>query len=101
MMTTFQGRIAVVTGSNKGIGYFIALQLGLSGLFQHVLLACRDTNRANEAAAAIQAQVPASVKISSLPLTLGDAASHSAFCQKMQETFDFSLIFQTLVIKFS
>ena len=87
MMTANQGRVAVVTGSNKGIGYFIALQLGLSGLFQHILLACRDTRRANEAVAAIQAQLPSSVQVSSYPLTLGDADSHSAFAQQMKETF--------------
>lgn len=82
-----QGRVAVVTGANKGIGYFVALQLGLSGLFEHVLLACRDTTRANAAVTAIQAQLPSSVTVSSLPLALGDRASHCQFAQKMEENF--------------
>ena len=86
-MITANQRVAVVTGANKGIGYFIALQLGLSGLFQHVLLGCRDVNRANEAVASLQAQLPSSVTVSSYPLLLGDSTSHSAFAQKIKENF--------------
>ena len=36
------GRVAVVTGANKGIGYCIAQSLVQSGLFGSVILACRD-----------------------------------------------------------
>jgi carbonyl reductase 1 len=71
------GRVAVVTGSNKGVGYFIALQLGLSGLFQHIILACRDSSRAATAVASIQAQLPSSVQVRATPpLALGDFNSH-------------------------
>jgi carbonyl reductase 1 len=97
-INTCTGRVAVITGANKGIGYFIALQLGLSGLFQHILLGCRDTTRAASAVASIQAQLLAAasltgdssstaVQVSSLPLTLGDAASHEAFVKSIQETY--------------
>jgi hypothetical protein len=46
----FAGRVAVVTGSNKGHQLLCALRLGMWGLFQHVLLGCRtvrcrDANR--------------------------------------------------------
>lgn len=81
------GRIAVVTGSNKGIGYFIALQLGCSGLFQHIILACRDQSRANDAAESIRTQLPPNVFVQSEQLTIGDHNSHSAFVNKMEETF--------------
>ena len=83
-------RVAVVTGANKGIGYFIALQLALSGMFQHVLLACRDTTRASAAVQSIQASLPAenSVSVSSYaPLEVGDTDSHNEFVKYIDETF--------------
>lgn len=83
----FAGRVAVVTGSNKGIGYFIALQLGLSGLFQHVLLGCRDTSRAEEAVNRLKAEFTSGVSVSSYPLTLGDQTSHQEFAQHVADTF--------------
>jgi len=47
------GRVAVVTGSNSGIGFETAKALALCGA--HVILACRDMNKANKAAAMIRA----------------------------------------------
>lgn len=85
-MTTPTGRVAVVTGANKGIGYFIALQLGLSGLFSNLLLACRDANRAEQALASLQKQLP-NVKVSSAPLILGDSESHTQFAKHVEESF--------------
>jgi len=80
-------RVAVVTGANKGIGYFVALQLGLSGLFEHVLLGCRDVSRASEAVRSIQAQLPSSVTVTSFPLTIGDEKSHASFASQMEKEF--------------
>jgi carbonyl reductase 1 len=85
--SVFAGRVAVVTGSNKGIGYFIALQLGLSGLFQHVLLGCRDTSRAEDAVNRLKAEFTSDVAVSSYPLTLGDQNSHQEFAQHVADTF--------------
>jgi carbonyl reductase 1 len=87
-----RGRVAVVTGANKGIGYFIALQLALSGSFQHVLLGCRDAARAAQAVDRMQQQVlqeqeDAKVHISSAPLELGNEDSHAAFVKHIQEKF--------------
>ena len=42
-----QGKVAIVTGSNCGIGYFTALRLAQLGA--KVILACRDPTRANKA----------------------------------------------------
>lgn len=84
------GRVAVVTGANKGVGYFIALQLGMSGLFQHVLLACRDSNRASTAVQSIQAALDKEnkqVHVWTAPLTLGDVDSHKAFASNLEEMF--------------
>jgi carbonyl reductase 1 len=81
------GRVAVVTGSNKGIGYFIALQLGMSGLFQYIILACRDLGRADIAAESIRKQLPSTVSVQSEQLMIGDHASHTSFVSKMERTF--------------
>merc|ERR1712050_583882 len=44
------GRVAVVTGGNKGIGYYVAQQLAQTGLFEVVILGCRDPGRGGHAA---------------------------------------------------
>jgi carbonyl reductase 1 len=81
------GRVAVVTGGNKGIGYYIAWHLGMSGLFQHVLLGCRDSHRAAQAVESLKRELPSSVSVDSLPLTLGDTQSHSDFAEKVDKMF--------------
>ena len=78
------GRVAVITGANIGIGYFIALQLGMSGLFQHIILGCRDTNRGQAALARMQPHFPPFVQASYLSLTLGNHDSHVAFREQLE-----------------
>jgi len=86
--TTPAGRVAVVTGSNKGIGFFIALQMATSGLFRHVILACRDEARGQKAAQQIQNELGhKQVKVKYTPLTLGDHTSHVSFRDKMEREF--------------
>ena len=88
-------RVAVVTGSNQGIGFFVALQLALSGKFGNVILACRNATRGVEAVESIKAELSAAgcgdagqaVSLSYEPLTLGDVASHETFANKMKESF--------------
>jgi carbonyl reductase 1 len=89
MMTTATnaGRVAVVTGANRGIGYFIALHLGCSGLFDHIILACRNQRLGNDAMESIRKEIPATVSIQSEQLIIGDKASHSAFVKKLEESF--------------
>jgi NAD(P)-dependent dehydrogenase (short-subunit alcohol dehydrogenase family) len=70
------GRVAVVTGANKGIGFFAATALALAGA--HVVLACRDEGRADAAARAIRARCAAENVAASLEvLTLDTADLHS------------------------
>jgi len=85
--TNTAGRVAVVTGSNKGIGFFIALQLGLSGLFQNVILACRDQQRGQEAVSEMAKTIGDKATVSYAPLTLGDDESHVAFRNLMEKDF--------------
>lgn len=84
---TTAGRVALVTGSNKGIGFFIALQLGLSGMFQDVILACRDPARGQAAVKDMSKQVGSAARISYAPLVLGDAASHASLKERMEKEF--------------
>jgi NAD(P)-dependent dehydrogenase (short-subunit alcohol dehydrogenase family) len=49
-----EGKIALITGANKGIGLEIAHQLGKQGIT--VLLGVRDENRGREAAEKLQAE---------------------------------------------
>jgi carbonyl reductase 1 len=88
MTSATAGRVAVITGSNKGIGYFIALQLGLSGLFQHILLACRDESLAKAAVESLKAQLPKKVQVSAELLTLGDTDSHQKLADRLASRFD-------------
>jgi carbonyl reductase 1 len=88
MMSATSGRVAVITGSNKGVGYFIALQLGLSGLFQHIILACRNESLAQAAVESLKAQFPEKVQVSAEPLTLGDTDSHQKLADRLASRFD-------------
>lgn len=67
-----QGRVAVVTGANSGIGFQTALALAQHGA--HVVLACRNRERAQEAAALIDASSPTG----STEILLVDLASLSS-----------------------
>ena len=80
-------RVAVVTGANKGIGYFIALQLGMSGLFSNIILGCRDPSRGGIAASEMNEMAGGKAHFQYIPLTIGDTASHRSFFQQMQQEF--------------
>mmetsp|Transcript_1041 Transcript_1041/g.1480 ORF Transcript_1041/g.1480 Transcript_1041/m.1480 type:complete len:273 (-) Transcript_1041:379-1197(-) len=80
------GRVAVVTGGNKGIGFHAALQLARSGLFASVIIGCRDATRGKVAVSDILAQGP-TANVCYLPLNVGDSRSHSSFAQAIEEQF--------------
>jgi NAD(P)-dependent dehydrogenase (short-subunit alcohol dehydrogenase family) len=72
------GRTAVVTGANSGLGYQTARQLANHGA--HVVLACRDAKRGEDAKAGIAQSVPdASVEVAALDLA--DLESVRGFAQ--------------------
>jgi NAD(P)-dependent dehydrogenase (short-subunit alcohol dehydrogenase family) len=73
------GRVAVVTGANKGIGFFAAAALAVAGA--HVVLACRDAGRADAATRAIRARCAAqnaTASLEVLPLDTSDLQSVAA-----------------------
>src|SRR6185312_9890832 len=71
------GRTAVVTGSNTGLGFETAAALAAKGA--HVVLAVRNVDKGNEAAARIGAQTPgASVAVTELDLSSLDSVRAAA-----------------------
>lgn len=77
-MPSQQGRTAVVTGANSGIGFVAARYLASAGA--HVVLACRNQERADAAAEKLRTLEPsASFEVRSLDLS--DLASVRAFAE--------------------
>ncbi|RFU41808.1 SDR family NAD(P)-dependent oxidoreductase [Actinomadura logoneensis] len=74
-----QGRRAVVTGANSGLGHHTALQLARRGAA--VTLACRSAERGQAAFDRIRAAVP-DADLALLPLDLADLASVRAFARR-------------------
>ena len=72
------GRAAIVTGANSGIGYEAALALAQAGA--HVTLGCRDRARGEQALARILATKPKGGATLAL-LDLGDLGSVKAFAK--------------------
>src|ERR1051325_1980362 len=79
-MPDLSGKVAIVTGANSGIGLDAARALAEKGA--DVVLACRNSNKGVEAAAAIQRRSPAS-KVRVEALDLSNLPSVRAFADKM------------------
>ncbi|MFF3493672.1 oxidoreductase [Streptomyces sp. NPDC002795] len=77
-----QGRTAVVTGANTGIGYVTARELARAGA--HVVLACRSEQRGTAALDRLTTEVPGA-DAEFAPLDLGDLASVRAFAEARQD----------------
>lgn len=73
------GRVAVVTGANSGLGMITAR--GLAGAGAEVIMACRNTEKGEQAAATIRSAVP-EAKLSVASLDLGDLASVRSFAEQ-------------------
>lgn len=76
------GRTIAITGANAGVGYFTAEQLAGAGT--HVILACRDQERAEAAVAAIRRRVPGA-RVEATPLDVADRASVDAAADALLE----------------
>jgi NAD(P)-dependent dehydrogenase (short-subunit alcohol dehydrogenase family) len=67
-----QGRTALVTGANSGLGFYTCRALAAKGA--HVILACRSPEKGEQAAAAIRREV-AGADLELITLDLADLAS--------------------------
>jgi NAD(P)-dependent dehydrogenase (short-subunit alcohol dehydrogenase family) len=77
-MPSLQGKIAVVTGANSGLGLHTAIGLAAAGA--EVVMACRSPDKAARALQQVRAQAPGA-KVEVMPLDLADLASVRAFAQ--------------------
>ena len=79
------GRVAIVTGANSGLGYFVALRLGRAGA--SVTLACRDPRRGEEALARMRSEAP-DADFELRALDLASLASAREFAAEAPERID-------------
>jgi retinol dehydrogenase-12 len=70
---TPNGRVALVTGANSGIGRVTAVELALQGW--HVFLACRDAGKTDEVLREIAERSAGMARAEFIALDLGDLAS--------------------------
>jgi retinol dehydrogenase-12 len=83
------GQVAVVTGSNTGIGYHTALEMARNGAT--VIVAARNSKKGKAAVSKIQQQLPTSPsnvddeRVSFMPLDLSSLASVKAFASDFKK----------------
>jgi len=78
------GKVALVTGANRGLGLEIAA--GLAGAGATVVMACRDTQRAQAAAAEVRQRIP-QAQLDLMPLDLADLSSVRRFAQEFRARY--------------
>jgi len=74
-----EGKKAIVTGANSGIGYFTALELGRAGA--EVMVACRDVQKGQAALERLRTEAP-EARFSLEQLDLASLASVRAFAER-------------------
>jgi NAD(P)-dependent dehydrogenase (short-subunit alcohol dehydrogenase family) len=79
-------KTVVLTGANSGIGFEAAWMLPAKGA--HVVMACRNEDKANAAMGMLRERVQRRGSFSFLPLDLADLASVRAFTNAYTERFD-------------
>lgn len=76
-----RGKTAIVTGANSGLGFHTAEALAAKGA--RVIMACRNLEKAEEAAARVRAKVPGA-DLEVRALDLGSLASIHAFAEAFE-----------------
>lgn len=77
-------KVAIVTGANGGVGLEVTKGLAIEGY--HVVMACRNTSKGDQAKAQILAELPSAV-LEVMAIDLSDASSITAFAQEFKETY--------------
>ncbi len=77
-----QGKIAIVTGANTGLGYETSLGLARTGM--KVILACRNLDKAQQAQTRILSQVP-SAELEVIQLDLSKLTSVKTFAEEYRD----------------
>lgn len=84
-MPSLAGKLAIVTGSNGGLGYETAL--ALAGAGAETIVAARSRDKGDAAVARIAAAHPGA-KVRFEPLDLGSLASVAAFAERIGQTHE-------------
>src|SRR3954463_10317300 len=84
-MRSQEGRLAVVTGANSGLGFHTSLGLARGGA--RVVMACRSRERGEEALARGRDKVP-DAPVELRELDLADLSSVRSFADGMEEPID-------------
>ena len=82
-MPTLRGRVALVTGANRGLGLETTRALAAHGA--HVIMAVRNMNQGHQAEAAIKQTVP-SASLEVISLDLSSLASVREFATRVMQT---------------
>jgi NAD(P)-dependent dehydrogenase (short-subunit alcohol dehydrogenase family) len=82
-----RGRVALITGANAGIGKECARQLGLSGAYGKIILACRNESRAQLAKKELEAATGRTIFAITI-LDVSDPASVRTALASMDEPVD-------------
>lgn len=77
------GKVAIVTGANSGLGLETARALARRGA--HVVLACRNPERARAAERTVRQGAPNPAAVETLPLDLASLASIQAFADAFRK----------------
>lgn len=78
----------IITGGNSGLGYACASTLLMSSQPYHVILACRNPERAEEAVHLLRKSVMAEASVEAMVLDLASFASVRAFSAKLKERLE-------------
>lgn len=83
-MPRLDGKLAIVTGANRGLG--LEIVAGLAGAGARVIMACRDAQKADQAIAEVQRRVPGA-DVRAMTLNLADLKSVREFANEFCDQY--------------